>query len=473
MSLPFSEPTYSVAALCTEIRSVLSEGFPSVWVAGEVQRVHESRPGHLYFELVEKGDADEIVGKLDAVIWRSDHQRIRRLLAGSDQSISEGLEMRCRGNVDFYVVGGRLQLIVREVDPVFSLGLLARRRQEVLAALAAEGLLERNRALPLPLLPLRLALITSEGSAAYHDFLSTLRESGYPFEVLLLHAAVQGKAAEREVATAFRTVTGLAARGRVELAALIRGGGSRSDLAAFDSRVIAEAVARSPVPVLTGLGHEIDESIADRVAHTALKTPTKVAELLVQRVERAEAKVDELARDLRGSALERLRDAHEDLGRAERGVELARLRVAEAGRRLAEAVRTLVRLSRRRLAEEARHLRSLTQRLSQAVPRRLGRVAAEPHLVTERIATAARSRLREAHTRVDGLARVARELAPERVLRRGYSITRDEQGQALRSIDALAVGDRIATQLAQGAVTSQVQELSPSPSPPPSKEPSS
>lgn len=458
MTLPFSEPTYSVAALCAEIRSFLAEAFASVWVAGEVQRVKESRAGHLYFELVEKGDADAIVGKLDAVIWRSDHQRIRRMLAGSDQSIAEGLEIRCRGNIDFYPVGGRLQLIVREVDPVFSLGLLARRRQEVLAALAAEGLLERNRALSLPELPLRLALITSEGSAAYHDFLSTLRESGYPFEVSLLHAAVQGKPAERDVAAAFRTVAALAARGRIELAVLIRGGGSRSDLAAFDSRAIAEAVACSPVPVLTGLGHEIDESIADRVAHTALKTPTKVAELLVERVQRAETAVEELARDLSHATLERLRDAREDLGRAERGVELARLRLGQAHRRLGEAARTLARLARRRLLEERRQVGSLTARLAEAAPRRLARVTGEPDRWSLRIAAAARGRLREAATRVDGLARLARELSPERVLQRGFSITRDAQERVIRQAAAVPPGALLVTQLAEGRLRSIVSE---------------
>jgi len=461
VTLPFAEPTYSVSELATEIRTFLSEAFPSVWVAGEVQRVHESRRGHLYFELVEKGDEDEIVGKLDAVVWRSDLQRIRRLLADSDQSIAEGLEMRCRGNVDFYPAGGRLQLMVREVDPVFSLGLLARRRQEVLAALAAEGLLERNRALALPPLPLRLALITSERSAAYHDFLSTLGESGYGFRVLLLHASVQGKPAEREVASAFRAVADLAASGRIDLAVLIRGGGSRSDLAAFDSRAIAEAVARAPVPVLTGLGHEIDESIADRVAHTALKTPTKVAEFLVERIERAETSIEELARELSAQALERLRNAHESLGRAERGVELARLRLGAAQARLAEVARALAGLSRRRLLEEKRQTRSMVHRLAAAAPRCLGRMAREPDRLAAHIVAGARGRLREAATRVDGLARLTRELAPQRALHRGFSITRDAQGTVVRQAARVTPGDRLLTELAEGTITSVAEESEP------------
>ena len=123
-------------------------------------------------------------GKVEAVIWKTDFARVKRLLAGSGQQIAEGMQVRCRGGLDFYGPTGRMQLCVREVDPVFTLGHLERRRRETLAALTASGLLERNRSHPLPDLPLRLALITSEGSAAYHDFLSSLKESGYGFEVV-------------------------------------------------------------------------------------------------------------------------------------------------------------------------------------------------------------------------------------------------------------------------------------------------
>ena len=162
------------------------------------------------------------------------------------------------------------------MDPAFTLGLLERRRRETLAALAAAGLLEKNRALSLCDLPLTIGLVTSHGSAAYHDFLSGLSESGYGFRVIFIHAAMQGRDAEREVASALASLAGIG----IDCAVLIRGGGSRTDLAAFDSRRIAEAIAGAPFPVLTGLGHEIDRSIADMTAPTAFKTPTTVAEFL-------------------------------------------------------------------------------------------------------------------------------------------------------------------------------------------------
>jgi len=408
--LPLFEPTYSVSQLCGEVKDFLGEAFPSVWVVGEAQRVRPSARGHLYFELIEKGERDEIVGKLDAVIWKTDFAKIQRLLAVSEQRLSDGVQVRCRASLDFYAPSGRLQLCVREVDPAFTLGLLERRRRETLAALTAAGLLELNRGLPLPDLPLSVALITSHGSAAYHDFLSGLAESGYGFRVLFLHAAMQGREAEREVVSALAAL----ARLGVDCAVLIRGGGSRTDLAAFDSRAIAEAIARAPFPVLTGLGHEIDRSIADLAAHAAFKTPTKVAEFLVERMALADQALTDLRQALARQALEPLRAGREALGRAERGVSLARLRLAAAAARVEEHARALGRLGR--------------------------------------------SVLREAAATLQGLERLCLQLAPERTLERGFSLTRDAAGRLVRQPEQVRPGDLIATRVAGGGFRSRVEE---------------
>lgn len=453
MTLPFAEPTYRVSELCGEIRGFLGEAFDSLWVAGEAQRLRPSRRGHLYFELVEKGDRDEIRGKLDAVIWRRDYERVRRMLAMSGQEVVEGREIRCRGGMDFYPQAGRLQLVVREVDPTFTLGLLERRRRETLEALAAAGLLERNKALELPELPLEIALVTSEGSAAYHDFLATLSESGYGFRVLFVHAAVQGKGAEREIASALAAVAGAA----VGLVALVRGGGSRADLAVFDSREVAFAVAATPVPVLTGLGHEIDLSIADRVAHTALKTPTKVAELLVQRLATAEARLESLRPSLRRGAALPLARGREALGAAERGLRMARIPLGGTRRRLEQQARILARLGRGRLLAAAALRRQLAGRLGGAAPRSLERRRDLPEGLGRRLAAAARGHLRQVRTGLDGLARVCSQLAPERTLERGFSITRTGAGVLLRHPGAVAAGESLLTRTAGGVVRSRVE----------------
>ena len=395
-----------------EIKDLLAEAFASVWVVGEVQRFRPSAAGHQYFDLVEKGEGgarDQVVGVLSAVIWKGEYLRLRPVLERAGERLADGLRIRCRVSVDFYPPGGRLQVQIREIDPAFTLGDLAQRRQETLQALAEAGLMERNRALPLPALPFAIALVTSTGSAAYHDFLATLRESGFAFRVLVVHSAVQGAEAERSLPGALALAAGAAC----DCVVLIRGGGSKSDLAVFDSQAVAEAIARAAKPVLTGLGHEIDESVADLVAHQSFKTPTKVAEELVARIAAAEL------------AVARLR---EQLTRQ------ARLAVAEADGRLARAERRAV-AARARLAQISHRLVALAEALR--------RVALH--------------RLRTADLQLAGWGRLIGELSPARTLRRGFSITRDAAGTLLRDPLAVAAGTPIRSELALGLLWSRVE----------------
>ncbi len=422
-------------------------------MAGEVERLRQSARGHLYFELVEKGEADEIVGKLEAVLWRTDHQRVRRSLAATGQEIAEGLQIRCRGGIDFYPPFGRTQLVVRDIDPTFTLGLLAERRRRTLAELAAAGLTEVNRGLELSPLPLDVALITSEGSAAYHDFMSTLRESGYGFRVVMLHASVQGRRAERELVSALEALAGL----EVDCAVLVRGGGSRTDLAVFDSRAVAEAVARAPVPVLTGLGHEIDESIADLVAHTALNTPTKAAGLLVERLERADASVAELGAALRRAPELPLGSAREAVARAERTLRLATFRLAATAERIDNLGELVAGSARRRLERADRDAREAAKRVARSAPFPLARGRRAMLQLGDRLAAGGRAALRAAAEGLEGRARLCAELSPARILERGFTITRDAAGRALRDPAGLAPGARIRTEWAGGAANSRVE----------------
>lgn len=454
MTLPLFEETYTVSRLCEEVKSFLAEAFSSVWVVGEVQRVKEHSRGHLFFELVEKDDADHVSGKLEAVLWRGDRWRVERALGVDGDPLGEGTEIRCRVDLDLYPPAGRLQAAVREVDPVFTLGHLERLRRETLAALAEAGLLEANRALPLPEVPLALALVTSHGSAAYRDFVTTLGDSGWGFRVTLLHASVQGRGAARELASALAE----AGRSAVDCVVLVRGGGARSDLAAFDHRAVAEAVARCPRPVITGLGHEIDLAIADRVAHTAVKTPTQAAAFLVERVDRAERARAELSAAIARAARDRLRSAREQVGRAERGVDLARFRVRAAGERLDGLARAVARAAAGRLSAAAVRRRELAVRLAAAAPRLLARSAGEPARLGREVAHRAAGRLREATVRLDGLERLCAQLAPVRLLERGFSITRDGAGRVLRDPGRVAAGERIVTTLAGGELSSRVEE---------------
>ncbi|MEM7583376.1 MAG: exodeoxyribonuclease VII large subunit [Acidobacteriota bacterium] len=454
------EATYSISELTEEIREVLGDAFGGVWVVGEVQRVRSSQRGHLYFELVEKGRGDRIVGKIDAVIWRTDYVRVRRELAANDQEVVEGQQIRCWGHVDFYGPAGRLQLIVRNVDPLFSLGLLEQRRRATLAGLAKAGLLERNRQLELSEVPLELGLITSAGSAAYHDFLTGLTDSGFGFRVCLAHAAMQGAEAERQVVLALRDLVAYSRSPgcRLDAIVLIRGGGSRSDLAAFDSRRISEAIARCALPVLTGLGHEIDESIADRVSHTAFKTPTKVAEFLVEQVALAESSITACGEALRRLAHVRLQQAEMKLRRCERLAPVARLRLQTAALALNDRLQLTHRIGRQRLTESRRKILELSTRLQASGPRFIDRHRDRPGRLAERCVGVATGRLREATAVLDGISRLCAELAPEKVLERGFSMTRNGAGAIIREPSQVRSGESITTTLAGGSIESRVEK---------------
>lgn len=454
MSLPFADETYSVSALCEEVRDLLQQAYSEVWVAGEVNRIREHRSGHFYFELVEKGEDDQITGKLEAVAWRNDYSRIRRQLAASEQAIAEGQTIRCRGRVDFYAPFGRLQFVVREVDPVFTIGMLAHRRRETLAALSQAGLLERNRSLTLPELPLKIGLVTSHESAAYHDFVSSLRESGYGFQVIFVHAAVQGRDAEREIVSAIDSLS----RSGVDCLALIRGGGSRSDLAVFDSRVVAEAIAHAPIPVLTGLGHEIDQAIADLTSHTALKTPTKVAEFLVERVQVAERRVVESGRALGRASVQMLRRGRQTLGRAEAGLAQVSWRLARDASELRHLAQQFPRAAGGFLEANRRRLDEMSRRFNAAAPLPLERNRQRPLRLAERIASRSELRLREWQERLSGWQRLCVQLGPERTLDRGFSITRDGAGRVLTHPAQVAPGEKVTSQLAGGRLRSRVEK---------------
>ncbi|HVS62767.1 MAG TPA: exodeoxyribonuclease VII large subunit [Thermoanaerobaculia bacterium] len=448
-----------MSQLGAEIHEFLGTAFAGLWVGGEVQRPHLARSGHLYLELVEKGGGDHIVGRLDAVIFRGDLRRIRPALARAGVDLEEGQTLRCFGGLDLYPPSGRLQLVVREIDPLFTVGALAQRRRETLHALERAGLIDANRALPLPALPLRLGLVGSRGSAGVADFLATLEASPWAFQVELVDAAVQGARAELELVGALRRLEERLARGEpFDAFVLVRGGGSRTDLSAFDTRRVAEAVARASRPVLTGLGHEIDESVTDRVAHLACKTPTGVAEHLCQRVAAAERELLSLTGRIGRIAGSRLSLQRAKLERGADRLRLAEVRLERLDRRMAEIGRRAAVAAEVRLRAERRRTQTLSRRLVEPLHRRLRAAEQARDTSAVALADAASRRLRVASERLRSLERLCAELSPKRVLARGFSITRHDD-RVVRDAGAITAGSVLSTELERGAITSRVEGL--------------
>ena len=446
--------TYSVSQLGAELKEILDHTLSAVWVAGEVRRPTVSRAGHVYFELVEKDSGDAVRGVVQAVLFRRDHQRVRRMLQRAGLELQEGQQVRCFGGLDFYAAGGRLQFIARDIDPLFSLGDLAQRRAETLARLEQEGLIGLNAALELAVPTLRVALLTSLGSAAERDFSATVAGSPFALKTRVFDVAVQGPTAEAELVAAFERVE--RRKSEFDIVVVVRGGGSKSDLVAFDSWGVASSIARCPLPVLTGLGHEIDESVADRVAHTPFKTPTAVAEELVRRVASLDAGLGSLAKSLLTAARHVVREQDHQLTRLELRKRRAQLGLNEATRRLDRLADALQRAAERAVAQGRRRLFDESHRAAAtAAPQFIAGQAVLDDLA-RRASRAGRSALMQQRDRLMSHGRWVEQLSPERTLRRGFSVTRNTDGKAVRAAGELKDGELLVTDLHRGSFESTV-----------------
>ncbi len=303
MANPYEISAFSISELSSLIKDGLDTLFPEkVWVEGQISNFKTSRPGHCYFDLIEPNDepGQPPAAVLNVALWQGKRTQVEKVLADSGNLVlSNDLQVRILASLNFYPPSGRLNLIMDQIDPSFTLGQLAIEREKLLQQLSEEGLLEKNAFLPVTYPPLRIGLVTSIGSAAHADFITEISNSGFGFTVLEYDTRVQGEGAVAEITSGLEILSSY----KPDVVALVRGGGSSADLSIFDSELVARAIAELSCPVFTGIGHEIDRSVADEVAHSAYKTPTACANALISNVQEF---VDELSK-LNQSICERTR----------------------------------------------------------------------------------------------------------------------------------------------------------------------
>jgi exodeoxyribonuclease VII large subunit len=449
------DPTYSVSELAEVLGNVVHRAFPEeIWVRGEIHDISRPPSGHVYFQLVE-GRGTATAASLPVILSARSKGRINESLkrAGGGVRMVDGTEVRIRGRMDWFAPRGQLQLRMTVIDPAYTLGQMAAARDELLARLKEEGLLDRNSTLVVPLVPLRIGLITSEGSAAAADFVHELRASGFAFQITVADVRVQGLEAATSVVAALAAF----AEDPPDVVAIVRGGGARTDLAAFDGELIARAIAQMPVPVFTGIGHEVDRSIADEVAHTSLKTPTACAQALVLAVRSTTDRFDQIWQRI-ASVADRVVAAHDDH---------LRHNARHAGRSVDHALRAsaaqLERAGQRVHRSSGAVLEASVARVERGAGRATG--AARHHLVSaDAAASAAGYRLAAraprgaavATRRLDALEAQLRAHDPARTLARGWSITRGPGGAVVRDPAAVSPGEQLITTVAGGEVRSTV-----------------
>lgn len=400
-------PQYlTLSALQEQVKVALSQHFAlPVWVMVEVSELKVNYSGHCYLELVEKGERDGLAkAQARGVIWRTHYAQLStRFSRETGRPLSAGIRLLVKATVNYHELYG-FSLQITDIDTSYTLGEMERRRQATIAQLQKEGVWEMNQLVPIPPVVQRIAVLSSRQAAGWQDFCNELERSPYAFHVELFDAYMQGEAAEDSLIAALYAI-----HERMEefdAVAIIRGGGATSDLGCFDAYRLCSHIAQFPLPILTGIGHNKDISVADRVAHTSLKTPTAVAGWFIERMQQVEGWLDTAALRLHDLTMERL---HHN----ERLIEGARTELQRISDRLFERERGNIELLKTRMQSEIYRLFEREKmRLTQA------------------------EELTLSH-------------APSRLLKLGFSIVR-HQGEAITDSSSLRRGAKIEIEFYDG-----------------------
>ena len=390
------------------------------WVEAELSECRE-RGGHCYMELIEKDERTNTpVARASAKCWRQTWQMVQPYFERTTgQPLRAGMKVLLQVHAQFHEAYG-FSWIVSDIDPTYTLGDMARRRQEIIRQLKEEGVFDLQRELQIPMFAKRIAVISAAGAAGYGDFIRQLEDNGYGFrfDVTLFPAIMQGEQVEQSVIAALNSiyeasVSNAPASKHFDVVVILRGGGATADLSGFDTLALAENVAQFPLPVITAIGHERDESILDMVSNTRVKTPTAAAALLIDRLFQVLTRIDSAQQRITTAITQRLTTQKSRI----------------------ETLQTLIPALAQRILSNGRHrIELLENRLPVAI---------------ERMMTNQKHRLAQ-------MELLLQSYDPHLLLRRGYSITL-HQGRAVRDPEQLKDGDEIETRVEKGTILSVIK----------------
>lgn len=430
-----SEPdSLSIAEFYARVKRALVGQFPEeFWVTGEIRSMRVSN-GHRFIELADQGGEGRATQQLEVACWSTQWRSVEASLRAANVELEVGRVIRVLGKVSIWEAASRLRFNLSRIDVEALLGGIAAARQKLLNALEAEGILRQNGEKSVSLVPLRIGLVTSQGSEAQKDFVGQLERSGFAFDIELVHSLVQGAEAPTQIAQALERLYLV----EPDLIVIVRGGGSRNDLAAFDSEVVARAITAAPYPIWVGIGHTGDHSVADEVANAAFITPTACGEAVVARVALYWYGVVDRVGRVSGIARARLSSSHEVLGQLR-----SHLRRSVVGQLVRQESARIDR--RARVASAASHLVRAQQAHLARCQISLRRAGLN---VGQRFEIANRQR-----------SELLRAFDPDRQLSRGWAIVRDVDGRVLRSVAELHVGSKVVTRLHDGEFGAVVEAL--------------
>ena len=381
------------------------------WVQAELSDVRTNYSGHCYLEFIQKdAGGNNLIAKARGTIWSNIFKMLKPYFEQeTGQAFTSGIKVLVQVSVEFHELYG-YSLTVLDIDPTYTVGDMERKRREILRQLEEEGVIDLNKELDMPMLPQRVAVISSATAAGYGDFCNQLMNNprGYGFRTELFPAIMQGERVEESVLSALDAI--YSRMDEFDVVVIIRGGGATSDLSGFDTYMLAASCAQFPLPIITGIGHERDDTVIDKVAHTRVKTPTAAAEYLIAKMDKCADVLDEMSSRLMEGVRSRLLWEHRRMeGLKQRIPNAAYKRIGDAKYALLSAQRDLQMASRQFLSTKKHRLEMLQQRLNDALP--------------------------------------------EKQLARGYSITLKD-GKAVKDASLLKEGDRLTTLLYQGKLES-------------------
>ena len=410
------EEPFTLYSLNNMVRQAVSEGLPSrYWVTGELSEVREASNGHCYIELVQRDEVtQELVAKARGTIWSRIYSLLRPyFLEQTGEPFAAGLKVLLQVSVGFHELYG-YTLDVCDIEPAYTVGDMARQRMLVIKRLTDEGVIDLNKELPFPLLPQRVAVISSATAAGYGDFCDQLASNryGFVFYPHLFQSPMQGNGVEQGIISALDRIA--ANIDMWDVVVIIRGGGATSELSCFDTYDLANNCAQFPLPIITGIGHQRDESVLDMVAHTRAKTPTAAAELLIHAMLEQETYMTGL-------------------------------------------MQGVVQGVQQRIDAEQLRLQGLLSRLPMATALCLQGEKMRLQASLQAVLSSAQMLIKEQQHRLDVCSAALEAASPERILSLGYSITR-VNGMLVRSIDDVVPGDEVSTEVAGGGFTSIVKD---------------
>ena len=429
-----SEKRLTLYELNSLVREVLECEMPDeYWVEAELSECREAR-GHCYMELIQKDERSATpIAKASARCWASKWTLIRPYFERTTgQQLHAGMKVLLKVYAQFHEAYG-FSWIVTDIDPTYTLGDMARKRQEIIRQLKTEGVFDLQKELRMPLFCQRIAVISSETAAGYGDFCNQLADNpyGFKFHTQLFPAIMQGEGVEQSVINALECIY----NEQFDCVVIIRGGGATSDMSGFDTLALAENVANFPLPIITGIGHDRDESILDMVSHTRVKTPTAAAAFLIDHLK---------------TVMDILNDSQEQILR------LAQQKLTYYKTQFATIAEVLPRLfSNVKIRQEAR-LEALNNRLILSSGSRLSTLNAQLSTLAEHLPILLDRRLMAEKHRLQLVEEKARSLDPTLLLSRGYSMTMKD-GKIVRDPKTLRHGDEIETHLEKGTIKSIVK----------------